>query len=158
MFTCKSACKSPILQLPGPHFVFFLNIGLGLMKIGVWFIMKHTVGLCSCRAWWLLAPNFCSWVTRESKIFHTNHMLCTLDFTVSEDWALFNFPHSTALYTILYLAQSSTVSMKTVNTKKHLVKATFFNSIFLFCLQVGMMITQKLLSLQQPPHQSGHVD
>lgn len=85
----------------GHTLFFFLNIGLGLMKIGVWFIVKHTVGLCSCRAWWLLAPNFCSWVTRESKILHTNHMLCTL---VSEDWALFNFPHSTALYTILYLA------------------------------------------------------
>ena len=55
---------------------FFLNIGL--MKIGVWFIMKHTTGLCSCRAWWLLAPNLCSWATRKSQIFHTNHMLGTL--------------------------------------------------------------------------------
>ena len=70
----------------------------------VWFIMKHALGLCSCRAWLLLAPNFCSRVTRESKIFHTNHMLGTLDFTLSEDWAVVNFPHSTTLYRILYLA------------------------------------------------------
>ena len=26
----------------GHTLFFFLNIGLGLMKIGVWFIMKHT--------------------------------------------------------------------------------------------------------------------
>ena len=140
------------------------------MKIGVWFIMKHALALCSCRAWWLLAPNLCSWVTRESKIFHTNHMLGTLDFTVSEDWALFSFPHSTALYHILYLAfriitflayehcQHSMTAQSSTVSKKHLAKATFFNSIFLFCLQVGMMIAQKLLNLQQPPHQSGHVD
>ena len=30
--------------------------------------------------------------TRKSQIFHTNHMLGTLDFTVSEHWAPFNFP------------------------------------------------------------------
>ena len=30
-------------------------------------------GLCSCRAQWPLAPNFCSWATRKSQIFHTNH-------------------------------------------------------------------------------------
>ena len=29
--------------------------------------------------------------TRKSQIFHTNHMLGTLDFTVSEHWAPFNF-------------------------------------------------------------------
>ena len=44
-----------------------------------------------------LTPNFCSWATRESQIFHTNHMLSTLDFTGSEHWAPFNFPESTAL-------------------------------------------------------------
>ena len=41
---------------------------------------------------WPLAPNFCLRATRKSQIFHTNHMLGTLDFTVSEHWAPFNFP------------------------------------------------------------------
>ena len=54
-------------------------------------------GLCSRRAWWPLAPNFCPQATRKSHIFHTNHMLGTLDFTVSEHWVPFNFPWSTAL-------------------------------------------------------------
>ena len=49
-------------------------------------------GLCSSRARWPLAPNFCCWATRKSQIFHTNHMLGTLDFTGSEYWAPFNFP------------------------------------------------------------------
>ena len=39
----------------------------------------------------------CSWVTRKSEIFHTNHMLGSLDFTGAEDWAPFNVPWSTAL-------------------------------------------------------------
>ena len=30
------------------------------------------LGLCSSRAWWSLAPNFCSWATRKSQTFHTN--------------------------------------------------------------------------------------
>ena len=54
-------------------------------------------GLCSSRARWPLAPNFCFWATRKSQIFHTNHMLGSLDFTGSEHWAPFNFPQSTAL-------------------------------------------------------------
>ena len=53
--------------------------------------------LCSSRAWWPLASNFCPQATRKSQIFHTNHVLGTLDFTVSEHWAPFNFPQSTAL-------------------------------------------------------------
>ena len=57
-----------------------------------------TSGLCSSRAQWPLAPNFCPRATRKSQIFHTNHMLGTLDFTVSEYWAPFNFSQSTALY------------------------------------------------------------
>ena len=48
-------------------------------------------GPCSSRARWPLAPNFCSWATRKSQIFHTNHMLGTLDFTGSEHWVPFNF-------------------------------------------------------------------
>ena len=44
-----------------------------------------------------VAPNFCSWVTRKSQFFHTNHMLGTLDFTGSEHQDPFNFPQSTAL-------------------------------------------------------------
>ena len=54
--------------------------------------------LCSSRARWPQAPNFCSWVTRKSQIFHTNHMLGSLDFTGSENWAPFNVPYSTALF------------------------------------------------------------
>ena len=50
------------------------------------------LGLCSSRAQWPLVPNFCLRATRKSQIFHTNHMLGTLDFTVSEHWAPFNFP------------------------------------------------------------------
>ena len=30
-------------------------------------------GLCSSRAQWPLVPNFFSWATRKSQIFHTNH-------------------------------------------------------------------------------------
>ena len=58
---------------------------------------KFLAGLCSSRARWPLVPNFCPRATRKSQIFHTNHMLGTLDFTVSEHWAPFNFPQSTAL-------------------------------------------------------------
>ena len=54
-------------------------------------------GLCSCRAQWPLVPNFCPRVKRKFQNFHTNHMLGTLDFTVSEHWAPVNFPQSTAL-------------------------------------------------------------
>ena len=36
--------------------------------------------------------------TRKSQIFHTNHMLGTLNFTGSKHWAPFNFPYSTALH------------------------------------------------------------
>ena len=54
-------------------------------------------GLCSSRARWPLVSNFGPWATRKSQIFHTNHMLGTLDFTVSEHWAPFTFPQSTAL-------------------------------------------------------------
>ena len=57
----------------------------------------ETTGLCSSRARWPMAPNFYPRATRKSQIFHTNHMLGTLDFTVSEHWAPFNFPWSTAL-------------------------------------------------------------
>ena len=54
--------------------------------------IKGTKGLCSSRAQWPLAPNVCSRATSKSYFFHTNHMLGTLDFTVSEHWAPFNFP------------------------------------------------------------------
>ena len=58
----------------------------------VHFEFRQHSGLCSSRARWPLAPNFCSRATRKSQIFHTNRMLSTLDFTVSEHWAPFNFP------------------------------------------------------------------
>ena len=49
-------------------------------------------GLCSSGVQWPLVPNFCPRATRKTQIFHTNRMLGTLDFTVSEHWAPFNFP------------------------------------------------------------------
>ena len=48
--------------------------------------------LCSSRARWSLAPNFCSWVNRKAQIFHTNHMLGSLDVKGSENWTAFNVP------------------------------------------------------------------
>ena len=45
-------------------------------------VINSAAGLCSSRAWWPLVPNFCPWATRKPQIFHTNHMLGTLDFTV----------------------------------------------------------------------------
>ena len=47
--------------------------------------------LCSSRAEWPVAPNFCSWATRKSSLFHRKHKEGTLDFTSSEHWAPFNF-------------------------------------------------------------------
>ena len=58
-------------------------------------LLRHNLkcsGLCSSRARWPLATNFCSRATRKSQIFHTNHMLGILDFTGSEHWAPFSFP------------------------------------------------------------------
>ena len=52
----------------------------------------NTCHALSSRARWPLESNFCPRATRKSQIFHTNHMLGTLDFTVSEHWAPFNFP------------------------------------------------------------------
>ena len=78
-------------------FFLFCN---NLRELGIFYLYKyslclflhHIPGLCSSRAQWPLAPNFCSWAIRKSYFFHTNHMLGTLDFTVSEHWAPFNFP------------------------------------------------------------------
>ena len=75
-------------------------------------------GLCSSRAWWPLAPNFCPRATRKSQIFHTNHTLGTLDFTDSEDWPPFNFPQSTALlfnakFMMMYPHQRDIIQNKT---------------------------------------------
>ena len=57
----------------------------------------NPMGLCSSRAQWPPAPNFCLLATGKSQFFHTNHMLGTLDFTGSEHRAPFNSPQSTAL-------------------------------------------------------------
>ena len=46
--------------------------------------LAETSRLCSSRAQWPLAPNFCSWAARKSYFFRTNHMLGTQDFTGSE--------------------------------------------------------------------------
>ena len=55
---------------------------------------KNQSWLCPSRARCRLMPNFCSWATRKSNVFHSNHMLFTLDFTGSEHWAPFKFPLS----------------------------------------------------------------
>ena len=44
--------------------------------------LVQSAGLCSSRARWPLAPDFCPWATRKSQIFQTNHMMGTLNFTV----------------------------------------------------------------------------
>ena len=49
----------------------------------VGWVCCYVAGLCSSRALWPLVPNFCSWTTRKSQIFHTNHILGTLVFTGS---------------------------------------------------------------------------
>ena len=63
----------------------------------------------------------CSWVTRKSEIFHTNHMLGSLDFTGAEDWAPFNgaqlwqIRKPTGFILISYVLSSSLKSL----TKTH---------------------------------------
>ena len=53
-------------------------------NISCFFLIKQCYsGLCSSRAQWPLAPNFCSQAIRKSYFFHTNHMLGTLDFFYS---------------------------------------------------------------------------
>ena len=37
-------------------------------------VILNNVGLCSSRAWWPLAPNFCSWAIRKSYFLHTNRI------------------------------------------------------------------------------------
>ena len=67
-------------------------------------------GLCSSRARWPLAPNFCPRVT-----FHTNHMLGTLDFAVSEHWASFNFPYSP----VFSMRQLLSLFMEDLNSQRN---------------------------------------
>ena len=64
--------------------------------------MGQEARLCSSRTPWPLLPNVCPCATRKPQIFYTNLMLGTLDFTVSEPWAPFIFPSSTALGRQLY--------------------------------------------------------
>ena len=79
-------------------------------------------GLCFSSARWPVAPNVCSWATRKSQIFHTNRMLGTLDFTVSEHWAPFNFPQSTALQLI------TAIRWETLFQLKNVVPISIYNS------------------------------
>ena len=44
--------------------------------------MVMDIRLCSSRAQWPVAPNFCSQATRKSLLFHRTHMLGTLDLQV----------------------------------------------------------------------------
>ena len=44
--------------------------------------MHRKAGLCSSRAQWPLAPNFCIRAIRKCYFFHTNHMLGTLQFSL----------------------------------------------------------------------------
>ena len=50
-------------------------------------VILNNVGLCSSRARWPLAPNFCSWAIRKSYFLHTNHVCWApqiLQFQTSE--------------------------------------------------------------------------
>ena len=84
----------------GPFSKVFPNIPVRPNQNGLFHLISNwnfwnfglNARLCSSRARWPLGPNFCPRATRKSQIFHTNHMLGTLDFTVSEHWAPFNFP------------------------------------------------------------------
>ena len=84
------------LHVQGPSNILSLNIKKILPTIPQTNIAIYS-RLCSSRAQWPMAPNFCSRAIRKSYFFLTNHMMGTLDFTVSEHWAPFNFPQSTAL-------------------------------------------------------------
>ena len=53
------------------NYVFYINLHQG----------------CALRAQWPLAPNFCSWATGKFQIFHTNHMLRTLQFSLEQSLA-----------------------------------------------------------------------
>ena len=101
------ACTSVHLSLTIEHFITVVGLvsyslsgreaEVDLVLIQTSFLLlrklslKIHTGLCSSRSQWPLAANFCSWATRTSQVFHTNHMLGTLDFTGSEYWAPFNF-------------------------------------------------------------------
>ena len=78
-FGCITGRKAPPLFLLSQPFIWLASLQ----------DLFSPIGVCSSRT---LAPNFCSWATRKSQFFHTNHMLGTLDFTGSEHWAPFNFP------------------------------------------------------------------
>lgn len=55
------------------------------------FFGNYAPGLYSWSTQWRVVPNFCSWVTRKSYFSHLNHVLGTLDFLSSENWAPFTF-------------------------------------------------------------------
>ena len=73
---------------------------------------------CTSRAQWPLAPDFCSRVTRKSQLFHTNHMLGTLNFTSSEHWAPSNFCQSTALSCALRDSSQEVYLLSKIGLKK----------------------------------------
>ena len=60
-------------------------------------LTSKTLQVQGC-ARWPLKPNFCPWATGKSQIFHTNHMLATLQFSLGhsldvnfEPWFLYVF-------------------------------------------------------------------
>ena len=88
----KNKCNKLVLVVLSAIYLAKSVLHLKYEKITFYNNVQPLPGLCSNRARWPLAPNFCPWATRKSQFFHTNHMLGTLDFTVSEHWAPFNFP------------------------------------------------------------------
>ena len=78
----------------------FLSCSFGLLHSRIF--STPSSWLCSSKAPGPPVPNFCSWVTRKSLFFY--HVLGTLDFTGSKQWAPFTFPWRIAL--IMYVCIS----------------------------------------------------
>ena len=65
-------------------------------------VILNNVGLCSSRAWWPLAPNFCSWAIRKSYFLHTNHICWAPQILVLSPLQ-FSLEHSLVMYVTCHL-------------------------------------------------------
>ena len=101
---------------------------------------KNQSGLCPSRAQCPLMPNFCSWVTRKSNFFHSNHMLDTLDFTGSEHWAPFKFPWSAPC--VSHIFPTSSPKLCLYNDGWWIYLSLIFHCVLslLYCCQLHLQV------------------